>query len=219
MQDVRARGLPVQLVAHGAAIPDRDVAVLKAGGGPYVSVALAPSTPARDAAADVVGYPCRCADEVALDPRRPLSPVLTHGTFQERLVMPSGWTAIGTDAHIEHGNSGGPVFDGAGLVVGLATFVDSATNVGQRSFAVPMDVARQFTGQARVRPAQGRLGQQYAEAVAEFRQQRFQPSRHDQTPDAPPDDDDPGHERAPRVDHLRRGDCRCRRPCPRRPSP
>jgi predicted Zn-dependent protease len=45
--------------------------------------------------------------------------------------------------------------------------------VGQRSFAVPMDVARQFTGQARVRPAQGAQGQQYAQAVAEFRQQHY----------------------------------------------
>jgi S1-C subfamily serine protease len=173
VQDVRAHGVPVELLAHGAAIPDRDVAVMKASGGPYVSVAVAPSAPARDAAADVVGYPCRCADEAALDPGRPLSPVLTHGTFQERLLMPTGWTALGTDAHIEHGNSGGPVFDGSGRVVGLATFVDSATNVGQRSFAVPMDVARQFTGQARVRPAQGAQGQQYAQAVAEFRQQHY----------------------------------------------
>src|SRR2546423_3730598 len=88
--------------------------------------------------------------------------------------MAGGWSALGTDAPIEHGNSGGPVLDGTGKVVGLATFSDAAALGAPRSFAVPMSVAGQFTDQAHVRPAQGALGQKYAQAVAEYRQAHFQ---------------------------------------------
>ncbi|HXM57262.1 MAG TPA: serine protease [Candidatus Dormibacteraeota bacterium] len=171
--DVQAKGLQVQLVAHGEATPGRDVAVLKAAGGPFVSLASASSLPGRGAALAVIGYPCRCGDGTAFDPSRPLQPVLTSGSAREEVAMDGGWNALGTDAPIEHGNSGGPVLDDAGRVVGLATFSDAAAAGTPRSFAVPIAVTAQFTRDAHVRPAQGPLGKKYMQAVSEFRQQHF----------------------------------------------
>jgi S1-C subfamily serine protease len=171
--DVESKGLEVQLAAHGQSTPGRDVAVLKASGGPFVSLATAASTPGPGAALAVIGYPCRCGNGATFDPTRVLKPVLTSGTAREQVAMPGGWNALGTDAPIEHGNSGGPVLDDNARVVGLATFSDTAAAGTPRSFAVPMAVADQFTVQARVRPAQGSLGQRYAQAVSEFRQDHF----------------------------------------------
>src|SRR5262249_2374221 len=124
-KDVQASGLPVQLVAHGEVAPGRDVAVLKASGGPYVSLATGSGLPEPGTGLSVVGYPCRCAGGAALDRGKVLTPVLTVGTARERVQMSGGWTALGTDAPIERGNSGGPVLDTSGQVVGLATFSDA----------------------------------------------------------------------------------------------
>jgi S1-C subfamily serine protease len=170
---VESKGLQVEVVAHGQSTPGRDVAVLKATGGPFVSLATAAAMPDPGATLAVIGYPCRCGGGAAFDPAKVLQPVLTSGTAQEQVAMPGGWDALGTDAPIEHGNSGGPVLQADARVVGLATFSDAAAAGTPRSFAVPMAVANQFTVQAHVRPAQGTLGQRYARAVSEFRQDHF----------------------------------------------
>jgi serine protease Do len=174
--DVKAKGQPAELVVRGEEVPGRDVAVLKVAGGPYPSLPVAASAPDEGAHLNVIGYPCRCADERQLDFGQPLAAVLTEGTVRAQMTMRDGWTATGTDAHIEHGNSGGPVLDDAGRVVGLATFVDPGA-VGDgaqaRSFAVPIEVARAFTDGAGVRPAQGRLGRLYAAAMAEFHERHY----------------------------------------------
>ena len=171
--DVQSKGLQVQLVAHGESTPGRDVAVLKAAGGPFVSLATASETPDQGDVLAVIGYPCRCGGGATFDPAQMLRAVLTTGSATEEVAMAGGWKALGTSASIEHGNSGGPVLDGAAHVIGLATFSDAAAAGDPRSFAVPMSVAAPFTGQAHVRPAQGPLGRRYAQAVSEFRQQHF----------------------------------------------
>jgi len=171
--DVQAQGLEVQLVAHGESTPGRDVAVLKAPGGRFVSLAAAPALPGPGATLAVIGYPCRCGGAAGFDPVQVLRPALTQGTAREQVSMPGGWTALGTDAPIEHGNSGGPVLDDAGRVVGLATFSEAAGSEAPRSFAVPMAVASPIVAQAHVRLEQGSLGQAYTQAVSEFQQEHF----------------------------------------------
>ncbi|HEY7199459.1 MAG TPA: trypsin-like peptidase domain-containing protein [Candidatus Dormibacteraeota bacterium] len=171
--DVQSKGTAVQLVSHGQSTPGRDVAVLKAPGGPFVSLAGAPGMPGRGAGLAVIGYPCKCGDGSTFDATQPLRPVLTSGTAREEVAMQGGWYALGTDAPIEHGNSGGPVLDDTGRVVGLATFSDAAAEGAPRSFAVPMAVAVPFVRDVHVQPAQGALGQTYGQAVVEYRQQHF----------------------------------------------
>jgi S1-C subfamily serine protease len=104
-------------------------------------------------------------------PDKTLVPTLTQGSVQGQLPMPSGWWATGTDAQMEHGNSGGPALDRNGQVVGLATFRGSGNQT--YNFVLPIAVTSEFTRQARVRPAQGTLGQQYTQAVSEFRKQHY----------------------------------------------
>jgi serine protease Do len=171
--DIQGQGLEVRLVTHGEVTPGRDVAVLKAAGGPYVSLPLVTALPDRGARLTVIGYPCRCGGGAAFDPAAALRPVMTTGVAREQLAMPGGWSALGTDAPIEHGNSGGPVLDDQGRVVGLATFTDAAVAAAPRSFAVPTRVATAYTDRANVRTVQGSLGRAYAEAVVDFRQEHY----------------------------------------------
>ena len=56
-------------------------------------------------------------------------------------------TFIQTDARITRGNSGGPVIDTAGQVVGVA--VATGDRVGEVSFAIPIERVREVIGQLR----------------------------------------------------------------------
>jgi S1-C subfamily serine protease len=170
-RELRDQGVPVRVVAQGDSVPGKDVAVLKADGGPFVTLPLARQPPARGAHLDVVGYPCGCRDPEEADPDRTLVATLTEGSAQVEVPMPGGWRATGTDAAMQHGNSGGPVLDATGHVVGLATFRDvwaAGLSSQASNFIVPVDVAREFTDQAGVRPNQGPLGRKYAQAVVEY---------------------------------------------------
>jgi serine protease Do len=170
---VQSAGVEVRLVGNGDVATGRDVALLKAGGGPYVSLPLVSSAPPSGAALAVIGYPCGCDASRAVDPTRILRPALTSGTSREALPMPGGWSALATDAAVEHGSSGGPVLDDHGRVVGVATFADSPAAGAPHSFAIPASVAARVTDEARVRPGQGSLARAYAQAVADYRQDQF----------------------------------------------
>jgi len=58
--------------------------------------------------------------------------------------------AIQTDAAINHGNSGGPLLDGRGRVLGINAQIQTTTGDGSGvGFAVPVDVVRQSLAQLR----------------------------------------------------------------------
>src|SRR3954469_23658032 len=58
--------------------------------------------------------------------------------------------AIQTDAAINHGNSGGPLLDGSGRVLGINSQIESGNGDGAGvGFAVPIDTVRRSLGQLR----------------------------------------------------------------------
>jgi S1-C subfamily serine protease len=58
--------------------------------------------------------------------------------------------AIQTDAAINHGNSGGPLLDGRGRVLGINAQIQTSTGDGSGvGFAVPVDVVKRSLGQLR----------------------------------------------------------------------
>lgn len=174
-REVLDSGISADVVEAGEVTPGRDVAVLKAAG-TFPSLALAGGgLPANGVRLNVVGYPCRCSPTEPAAPDQQLEAVHTQGRVRGQLEMPGGWSAMEVDAAMQHGNSGGPVLDDRGRVVGLATFGEeraAGAGVGH-NYAVPVGVARPFIDKARARPSRGRLTPTYARAMTEFRAQRY----------------------------------------------
>jgi hypothetical protein len=77
-----------------------------------------------------------------------------------------------TDAAMTHGNSGGPVLDEQGRVVGVATFgsVDPSTGreVAGLNFAVPVSVVHELLAPASIEPAEGTATSKYRLALDAF---------------------------------------------------
>jgi len=143
-------GIVADVVTNGTAVPGKDVAVLKMEGQHNV-----PTLPLGDDSnlqtgekLYVIGYPGAVLLNPALKADQPVDPTLTTGSVSGRKQLEGGWSAIQTDAATTHGNSGGPVLNSKGEVVGLLTFGSIDPTTGQEvqglNFAVPTGVAKEF---------------------------------------------------------------------------
>jgi S1-C subfamily serine protease len=156
--------------AVGAPIPGKDVAILK------ISATDCPTLEIGDDTTVAVGeplypygYPADATFFPAFDASSINEPSLTQGLASARKKMQGGWEVIQTDAAIRGGNSGGPVFDQHGKVVGLSTFgltdPKSGAAAEGASFIVPMTVVNEFLQRANVKPELSKTSQMWREAV------------------------------------------------------
>jgi serine protease Do len=169
-QQLTTAGTRLSLVTSEPVSPGRDVAVMKADVTSVPALALAASSPGSDAATYVVGYPRRgfLGEDVAMDAT--VDATLSTGKVRSELTMDGGWTAIGTTAQLTHGNSGGPVLDRQGRVLGMASFVNTdteATPASEEGFFVPAAVIRETLVKASVKPAGGTLTGLYYQALSQ----------------------------------------------------
>ena len=82
-----------------------------------------------------------------------------------------GYEVIQTDASITHGNSGGPVLNSQGQVVGVATFLSIDPSTGQAvqgfNFIMPSTLVRQFLDRSGAKPAQGEFSKLYTQGLTQ----------------------------------------------------
>jgi S1-C subfamily serine protease len=86
-----------------------------------------------------------------------LTRTLTTGVVsavQRQIFAPNGVpieSAIQTDAAINHGNSGGPLIDAGGRVIGVTSQIQTGSNTNQGNvgigFAIPVNMVRDIAGQ------------------------------------------------------------------------
>src|SRR5215210_2396835 len=73
---------------------------------------------------------------------------LTRGLVSAKKNMKDGWEVLQTDASITHGNSGGPVMNEYGEVIGLATFgsidYQRQAEVQGMNFIVPSTIVNEY---------------------------------------------------------------------------
>lgn len=126
----------------------RDVAILKIPGSDLPTLRLGESDRARiGEEIFVAGYPGSVSDSYALSQETQLEPSISRGQVSNLRVAVEGSNLIQMDAPVTYGNSGGPVIDGNGRVLGIATLVtlDARGQVTAGfSFAVPTSTIRQF---------------------------------------------------------------------------
>ncbi len=171
------KGTPLQIIKAGDAIPGKDVAVLKVDATNLPTVSFGDDKAVQDGQqAIALGYPAAATFNPALKQSdENVKPSLTVGSISGRKTMPEGWEVLQTDAAISNGNSGGPLFNSQGQVIGITTFgsVNDAANspggtpqaVQGFNFAVPTTVINEFLSQTNVKPTQGELTKTYHEAV------------------------------------------------------
>ena len=179
-QNLTSTGTRLSLVKAEDAYPGRDVAVMKADVTSVPAVRLAAADPKPSDKSFVVGYPRKgyLDEEAQMDATVP--PTLTTGTMSGASDRDGGWKAFGTNAQMDHGNSGGPVFDGKGEVMGMASYGEGDANgelvAGGTNYFVPAPIIRETLSKSSVTPAAGTLTNLHYQALS---QSDFHHYRHE----------------------------------------
>lgn len=176
-EDLRIASWPAQVrredspfvVVGGQPTVGRDVAILKVERENLQTVTVGD---ADDLAVGeelvVVGYPGLGVDSL-FTRAETLEPTVTRGTVSARRTLATGIETIQTDAAINSGNSGGPVYNLDGEVVGIATFGPvSSLGIENVAFALPVDLAVNFLRELNVENSSGDLDQRYEEALEAY---------------------------------------------------
>ena len=133
LKEVEVR-LPNDKVARAAVVATdarRDLAILKTGAPVNTSVQLGSAANLKPG-----------AEVAALGAPLGLEHSVTKGIVSSRLRKMGGQEYLQIDAALNPGNSGGPVIDSRGCVVGVSTFMGkNAENVG---FAIPSETLARF---------------------------------------------------------------------------
>ena len=120
----------------------------------------------------VIGYP-GVADmgefKNILSPKAQLEATFTYGHISANKSAASGASVLQTDANIDHGNSGGPVLNSKGEVIGLATFGKDS----QHSFIVTSNTVMEFVKAVNVKNVLGNTDNLYREGLDLYWQGHF----------------------------------------------
>jgi serine protease Do len=160
----------------------KDVAILKVPGGNYPTVPLGNSDQVRlQDAIMVMGYPgvaSQWGDNPLISADSNYEASATNGHISAVKTGPMGMPVLQTDTAITHGNSGGPAFNDAGEVIGIATFGNDS--VQGFNFLVAINTAKEFVRQTGVSQARSTFDEhwdraldlydasQFKSAIAEF---------------------------------------------------
>lgn len=162
--------LDAALIVSGESIPGKDVAILKVSGNHFPVVAFGDDRVLKSGdPLYVMGYPGLIESHDILKAEVMREPTFTSGIMTARQKTVQGWTAIQLDAATYRGNSGGPVFNAHGEVVGILTFGtldEGKTSLIQGyNFIVPSHVIGEFVRSANITSMQGPAMAAYRTAV------------------------------------------------------
>ena len=143
----------------------KDVAILKIEGANLPTVRLGDSNNVHiQEPMTVIGYPA-VASRLGLQVLGMESlfvPTVTNGHVSAVKSDVKGTPVIQSDAAISHGNSGGPAFNEAGEVIGVATF---GPEVAGFNFFVHINTAWEFVNQVGAKPDSSLFNQIWASAL------------------------------------------------------
>ena len=120
--NLTANGARASVVSIDPTKGGHDIAIMKADLTGVPTLQLAAGQPQLGQSTYAIGYPRQgyLAESVPLNQTVPET--MTSGKVLLVAQQPSGWTAWGTSAQFTHGQSGGPVIDGKGNVLGIVSY-------------------------------------------------------------------------------------------------
>lgn len=161
--------LPFELKAFGAPIGEgKDVSVIKVEtkNAPVLHLGDSDQVQLLDPVM-VMGYP-GAADTSLLDSKSALEVSITDGKLSAKKNTTDGAPVLQVSAPATHGNSGGPVLNDRGEVIGIMTFRGDTVN-GQEvtgfSFVVPSSTIQEFVRQAGATNQDGLVDQRYRQGL------------------------------------------------------
>lgn len=171
--------IPAKLVVQGKPIPGKDVAILRlTEKHTYPTIRIGNDKEMRVGdQVYVLGYPAVATFHPLISEESISEASLTRGLVSAKKNMKDGWEVLQTDASITHGNSGGPVMNDAGEVIGLATFGSIDQQRGQEvqgmNFIVPSTIVKEFLDKKDITPQMSDISLAYEEAMNLFDKSRF----------------------------------------------
>lgn len=170
--NAEVKDIPASVVAAGESIPGKDVAILKITGKNLPTVPLGDDTKLKvGEGVFVLGYPGAATFSPLLSKSSISEPTFTTGTMSARKQMKGGFDIIQIDSAATHGNSGGPVFNADGEVVGILTWGAVDRSSGQElqgfNFIMPMSVVQDFITRSGAKPGPSLFSDLWKKALAE----------------------------------------------------
>jgi len=170
-----------RLVDSGQQFPGKDVAVIKVQARNMATVPIGDDTTLNTGdRLFVLGFPGPATFDPMLSKDSQKEPTLTQGVLSAKKQVKGGFTILQTDAGMTHGNSGGPILDEQGRVVGVATVGSVDPNTGREvaglNFAVPASIVKDLLGHANVTATEGQATRMYREALDAFDKQWYKPT-------------------------------------------
>jgi len=152
--DVPKKAVPSRIVGLPSPASEKDIAVIKIDRADLTSLELGSSE--RISVSDrvfVIGYPGVVMDHPYLSEETGLEPTVTAGIVSAKRKTKDGSPCLQTDAVITHGNSGGPVINEKGEVIGVATFgiMGREGEVHGYNFLRPSELVEEFLEETGVR--------------------------------------------------------------------
>ena len=166
--------IPAKLVIQGNPIPGKDVAILKlTEKHTYPTIRIGDDKELRVGdQVYVLGYPAVATFHPLISEASISEASLTRGLVSAKKNMKDGWEVLQTDASITHGNSGGPVMNEKGEVIGLATFgsidYQRQTEIQGMNFIVPTTIVKEYIEKAKIDPKMSDISLDYEEAMDLF---------------------------------------------------
>jgi serine protease Do len=171
--------IPAKIVAQGNPIPGKDVAILKMSEKhTYPTIRIGDDKDMRVGdQVYVLGYPAVATFHPLISEESVSEASLTTGLVSAKKNMKDGWEVLQIDAAITHGNSGGPVMNDKGEVIGLATFgsIDQQRKqeVQGMNFIVPATIVDEFLEKAKIKPVMSDISLAYEDAMNLFDKSRY----------------------------------------------
>jgi S1-C subfamily serine protease len=171
---------PFEIKAFGAPVGDgKDVSIIKIEikNAPILKIGNSDKVQLQDHIT-VVGYPA-AADTSLLDQKSALEASITDGKVSARKNSQDGAPVLQVSAPATHGNSGGPVLNDKGEVIGMLTFRGDTVNgqeVSGFAFVVPSSTITEFMKQGGATNEEGPVDKRYKEGLDLFWKGQYTPA-------------------------------------------